>query len=55
MEFETLERALLRALKNFSQYDDHLISAASSERSMTHSLAMQIGRLKFFKPFSIDC
>lgn len=47
--------AVLESLKRFQIEDGHLLQVKSSERSMTHALAVQLQKNSFFKGWHIDC
>lgn len=55
--FKVLKDAVNNSLKRFMDEDGTLIDVKSSERSMTHALAVQLGKETFFKDkdWHIDC
>lgn len=54
-EFKKLKDAVNNSLQRFMDEDGTLIDVNSSERSMTHALAVQFTKETFFNDWHIDC
>lgn len=55
LEKEELHALIKSVIASFIEKDSHLLTVNSSERSMTHALAVQMAGQKEFEGWNIDC
>lgn len=55
MNFKELRQEVEQAVDRFIKSGSHLLTVNSSERSMTHALAVHLATSSMFKDWNVDC